>query len=148
MSDAWWAKPFRMVQTNLRMQDILVDKAHVAQRVKDFGADVLLYNVGGIYACYPTDLEFQARNPFLGETDALAEMIAAARAAGLRFAGRFDPSKSTRKAYEAHPDWFVHNRAGSQRDGAHFRIVGYQEHPERAVEDRHLPQPDRLPIRS
>lgn len=110
-SDLWWQRPYRMVQTNLRQPDALYDQRELAKEAKEFGADVLLYNIGGIYAFYPTKLELQAVNPYM-KGDALGDAIAAAHAEGLSLVGRFDISKATRIAYEAHPDWFVHNAAG------------------------------------
>ncbi len=107
----WWQLPYRMVQTNLRMTDALMDPRAVARQAREFGATVLLFNIGGIFAFYPTALPLHARNPML-KGDLLGEMLEAAHAEGLRLVGRFDLSKSTRPAYEAHPDWFVHNRQG------------------------------------
>src|SRR5690606_31937770 len=43
----WWKRPYRMVQTNLRQLDALYDQKALAREVKAFGADVLLYNIGG-----------------------------------------------------------------------------------------------------
>ncbi len=107
----WWKRPYRMVQTNLRQPDALYDQRKLAQQIKAFGADVLLYNIGGIFAFYPTKLELQAVNPYM-QGDALGDAVAAAHAEGLALVGRFDMSKATRIAYEAHPDWFVHNPKG------------------------------------
>jgi hypothetical protein len=107
----WWKRPYRMVQTNLRQPDALYDQKKLAREIREFGADVLLYNIGGIYAFYPTKLELQAVNPYM-KGDALGDAIEAAHAEGLALVGRFDMSKATRIAYEAHPDWFVHNIKG------------------------------------
>lgn len=107
----WWQRPYRMVQTNLRQPDALYDQKKLAREVKDFGADVLLYNIGGIYAFYPTKLALQAVNPLM-KGDALGDAIEAAHAEGIALVGRFDMSKATRLGYEAHPDWFVHNAKG------------------------------------
>jgi hypothetical protein len=107
----WWQRPYRMIQTNLRQPDALVDQKMLARQVKDFGADVLLYNIGGIFAFYPTKLELHAVNPYM-KGDALGDAIEAAHSEGLALVGRFDMSKATRIAYEAHPDWFVHNAKG------------------------------------
>jgi Hypothetical glycosyl hydrolase 6 len=109
--DVWWKRPYRMVQTNLRQPDALLDPVRLAKQTRDFGADVLLFNIGGIFAFYPTELKLQARNPYL-KSDVLGEIIEACHAEGLSIVGRFDMSKATRIAYEAHPDWFLHNRAG------------------------------------
>jgi hypothetical protein len=107
----WWQRPYRIVQTNLRMTDALMDPREVARQAREFGATVLLFNVGGIFAFYPTALPLHARNPML-TGDLLGEMLEAAHSQGLKLIGRFDLSKSTRPAYEAHPEWFVHNRRG------------------------------------
>lgn len=107
----WWQRPYRMVQTNLRQPDALYDQRKLAREVKAFGADVLLYNVGGIYAFYPTKLALQAVNPLM-KGDALGDAIEAAHAEGIALVGRFDMSKATRLGYEAHPEWFVHNAKG------------------------------------
>ncbi|GLQ10640.1 hypothetical protein GCM10007913_25720 [Devosia yakushimensis] len=100
-----------MVQTNLRQTDALYDQKALAKEVKDFGADVLLYNIGGIYAFYPTKLALQAINPHM-KGDALGDAIEAAHSEGIALVGRYDMSKATRLGYEAHPEWFVHNAKG------------------------------------
>lgn len=107
----WWQRPYRMIQTNLRQPDALVDQKLLARQVREFGADVLLYNIGGIYAFYPTKLPLHAVNPYM-KGDALGDAIEAAHSEGLSLVGRYDMSKATRLAYEAHPEWFVHNEKG------------------------------------
>ncbi len=55
----------RMIQTNLREIDADLDlDTYVASR-KDFAADVVLFNTGGIIANYPTELECHFPNPAL-----------------------------------------------------------------------------------
>lgn len=112
---AWWEEPYRIVQTNLRLIDASLDPGALARRVRAFGASVITFNVGGIYAFYPTELPLHARNPHLAG-DLTGEMLAAAHGEGLRMIGRFDLSKGTRVAYEAHPEWFVHNAAGEPQE--------------------------------
>lgn len=107
----WWKRPYRMVQTNLRQTDAHYDQKALAREVKAFGADVLLYNIGGIYAFYPTTLDLHAINPHM-KGDALGGAIEAAHSEGIALVGRYDMSKATRLGYEAHPDWFVHNARG------------------------------------
>ncbi len=63
--DKWWLEAKRMVQTNLREIDATMDIEKYVQEVKDFGANVVLFNVGGIVANYPTDLENHWRNTFM-----------------------------------------------------------------------------------
>lgn len=108
----WWRRPQRIVQTNLRLTDASLDPDRLAAQAKDFGATALLFNVGGIYAWYPTELDLQARNPFLTR-DLVGDMIEACKRAGIRFMGRYDLSKGTERAYRAHPDWFCRRQDGS-----------------------------------
>ena len=114
-STAWWEQPYRIVQTNLRLTDATLDPVSLAKQVRAFGATALTFNVGGIFAFYPTELPLQARNPRLAG-DLTGEMLEAARAEGLKMLGRYDLSKGTRIAYEAHPDWFVHNVEGEPQE--------------------------------
>ncbi len=112
---AWWEEPYRIVQTNLRLTDADLDPLALAGQVRDFGATAVTFNVGGIFAFYPTELPLQARNPLLTR-DLTGDMLKAAHDAGLRMIGRFDLSKGTRLAYEAHPEWFVHNARGEPQE--------------------------------
>jgi hypothetical protein len=111
----WWEKPYRIVQTNLRLTDASLDPEALARQVREFGATTITFNVGGIFAFYPTELPLQARNPLL-TGDRTGEMLAAAHRQGLTMVGRYDLSKGTRIAYEAHPDWFVHNKDGKPQE--------------------------------
>ncbi|CAN7654195.1 beta-galactosidase trimerization domain-containing protein [Phenylobacterium sp. LjRoot219] len=111
----WWEKPYRIVQTNLRLTDASLDPDALARQVREFGATTVTFNVGGIFAFYPTELPLQARNPFLTR-DLAGDMLAAAHREGLTMVGRYDLSKGTRIAYEAHPDWFVHNKDGEPQE--------------------------------
>ena len=114
-AEAWWHKPYRIVQTNLRLTDAGLDPDALARQVRDFGATAITFNVGGIYAWYPTELPLHARNPRLTR-DLTGDMLAAAHRAGLKMVGRYDLSKGTRIAYEAHPEWFVHNKDGEPQE--------------------------------
>lgn len=111
----WWEQPYRIVQTNLRLIDGTLDPAALARQARDFGASAITFNVGGIYAFYPTELPLHARNPYI-TGDLTGEMLEAAHREGLRMVGRFDLSKGTKLAYDAHPEWFVHNKAGEPQE--------------------------------
>lgn len=111
----WWEQPYRILQTNLRLIDADLDPRALAREAREFGATAITFNVGGIFAFYPSDLSLHARNPYLSK-DLTGEMLAAAHAEGLRMIGRFDLSKGTAIAYEAHPEWFVHNAEGEPQE--------------------------------
>jgi hypothetical protein len=53
----WWLTPCRMIQTNLREIDAGMDVAAYVASLKAAGANVVLFNVGGIVANYPTELD-------------------------------------------------------------------------------------------
>jgi hypothetical protein len=113
----WWTQEYRIVQTNLREIDALEKPREIARALKDFGANVVVSNIGGIVAFYPTKLELQYKNPYL-QGDFAKEMIEAAHAEGLAYIGRFDLSKTMKPAYEAHPEWFMRDRSGAPREYA------------------------------
>ena len=63
--DAWWlAKPMRMIQTNLREIDATLDIDTYVRQIKSCKANVVLFNVGGIVANYPTELPYQFLHSF------------------------------------------------------------------------------------
>ncbi len=110
----WWQeRPMRMVQTNLREIDLPLDPEQYAQTIDDFGANVALFNLGGIVANYPTMLDFHFRNPRNPATDLVADpaddlvgaVIEQLHRRGIRFIGRFDFSKLNESIAALHPDW-------------------------------------------
>ncbi|TCO32848.1 beta-galactosidase-like protein [Kribbella steppae] len=104
----WWHEPFRMFQTNLREIDAGLDVEKVLDYLVEFGADTWLLSVGGILSNYPTDLDFQTRNPYLAERpsgDLVGDAVKAAGRRGIRVMGRMDFSKIDHRRAEAHPDW-------------------------------------------
>lgn len=103
--DQWWENPYRLIQTNLREIDVTLDAKDLIKKVIDFHANVLLINVGGIVAFYPTMLEFHHRNDFL-KNDMVKDIIEEAHLHNIKVVGRFDFSKAHREVYEAHPEWF------------------------------------------
>jgi hypothetical protein len=110
----WWKeRPMRMVQTNLREIDLPLDPEQYARGLADFGADVALFNLGGIVANYPTQLDYHFRNPRLDlssdlmavSADPMADVIEQLHRRGIRFIGRFDFSKVNESIAALHPEW-------------------------------------------
>lgn len=59
MNHEWWKKPLRVIQTNLQVLDTpKMEPEKIAAEMEDLGANVLVVNVGGIYAWYPTEVPF------------------------------------------------------------------------------------------
>jgi hypothetical protein len=107
----WWLTPQRMLQTNLREIDADMDVDAYVREVKDFGANVALFNVGGIVANYPTELEFHYRNPFM-KGDLVGEVVPKLHAEGIRVMGRFDFSKINERFAAQHPEWLYVSEKG------------------------------------
>ena len=102
----WWeVTPWRQVQTNLREIDMLdIDAARYVAELRKFETTVVMINVGGILASYPTRLPDHFQSPYL-RGDSLKKIIEACHAAGIRVVARTDFSKIRRPVYEAHPGW-------------------------------------------
>jgi len=49
----WWLTPHRLLQTNLREIDATMDTDQYVREVREFGANIVLFNVGGIVASFP-----------------------------------------------------------------------------------------------
>lgn len=104
-------KPLRLIQTNLRQIDIVRDPRQIVREVKDFGANAILFSVGGIVSFYPSELEFQTVVPGLS-VDFVGEARAEARALDLKFFARLDLSKCHKHVYDSHPEWFFQKADG------------------------------------
>jgi len=101
----WWLKkPMRLVQTNLREIDATLNVDTYMQRIGEFKADVVMINVGGIVANYPTELAGQYLNPRL-KGDLVGALIERLHAKGIRVIGRFDFSKINEAIAAEHPEW-------------------------------------------
>ncbi len=107
----WWNTPHRLLQTNLREIDATMDTDQYVREVQDFGANVVLFNVGGIVANYPTQLEYHWRNTHM-QGDLLGTVLPKLHAAGIKMIGRFDFSKLNEKYAMHHPQWLYVNEKG------------------------------------
>ncbi|WP_010269059.1 alpha-amylase family protein [Paenibacillus senegalensis] len=103
---SFWSTRFRLLQPNLRLPDAKgLDVAGMVREAKEYGANAILVNGGGIVAWYPTSHPFQQMNPQMSG-DFLGEAIAAAHDQGLKVLVRMDISKSFPHVLQQHPDWF------------------------------------------
>jgi hypothetical protein len=107
----WWRHPQRLLQTNLRDIDATMDVEKYLREVRESGASVVLFNVGGIVANYPTDLPFHYRNPNM-KGDLTGTVLKRLRADRIRMIGRFDFSKLNETIAARHPDWLYVSEKG------------------------------------
>lgn len=112
---SWWQRPMRVIQTNLQVMDTpRMDTEKIASEIEAMGANVLVMNVGGIYAWYPTQVPCHTVNPCLPQnSDLLRDMIAACHRRGIRFVARYDFSKASDNVYQRRPQWFSRNPDGT-----------------------------------
>ncbi len=113
----WWQKPLRVIQTNLQIADTpQMRPEKIAHEIEELGANVLVMNVGGIYAWYQSKVPFHHVNEYLPkETDLLADLIAACHGRNIRVVARFDFSKTDDAVFQQRPWWFVKDAQGKPR---------------------------------
>ena len=109
--EGWWMTPHRLLQTNLREIDATMDIDQYVREVKDFGANIVLFNVGGIVANYPTELEYHWRNTFM-DGDLVGEALEKLHANGIQMIGRFDFSKVNEEYAFNNPEWLYVSESG------------------------------------
>jgi len=111
---AWWSKNnLRLVQNNLREIDANLNVDALIGQLKEFGANVLMMNAGGIVAFYPTKLEYHYRAANQ-QKDLLREAIDKAHANGMKVIVRFDFSKAHESIFAKKPEWFYRTKEGKE----------------------------------
>ncbi len=96
--------PMRFIQTNLRETDAAMNVDTYVQSLVDASANVVLFNVGGIRAFYPTQVPFHYKSPYM-KGDLVDEVIRKFHKKGIRFVARFDFSKVHESVAAQNPDW-------------------------------------------
>ena len=109
---SWWNRaPYRLVQTNLRETDAAMDTDAYVQSIVDASANIVLLNVGGIVANYPTKLPYQYRNPYM-KGDLVGTLVKKLHDKGIRVIGRFDFSKLNASLAGQKPEWLYVSAEG------------------------------------
>lgn len=112
-SQPTWPKLARFIQVNLGLDDLdAIDAPALMGRLKALGANGVVFNTGGIYAWYPSQVLGHTIHPGLGNRNAVAEAAKSARDAGLTIIGRFDFSLIEEPLANENPDWIARSRNG------------------------------------
>jgi hypothetical protein len=134
----WWMRePIRWLQTNLRETDAGLNPREFVAQVADFDANVLLMQMGGISAFYPSQVRLHYVSPFIPQgQDTFGEVLQEAHARGIRVIGRFDLSKARKDAFDAHPEWFFKKANGEPAvyNGLYQACINGGWYREKAVE--------------
>ncbi|TSB47756.1 family 10 glycosylhydrolase [Alkalicoccobacillus porphyridii] len=126
----WWERNnLRLIQTNLREVDAALNVDQLISDLKEFSANTLMMNAGGIFAFYPTKLRYQYQTPYLKQ-DVLKEVIDKTHQAGMKFIARFDFSKAHESIFKEKPEWFYRTKDGHEVNYngiVHTCINGYYQ---------------------
>ncbi|MEJ7769755.1 MAG: alpha-amylase family protein, partial [Chitinophagaceae bacterium] len=115
----WWNRtPIRLIQTNLREIDAQMNVDDFVKSIEDASANVVLVNVGGIVANYPTKLPYHYLNPFM-KGDLVKDLLTRLHKKGIKVIGRFDISKLNESLALKKPEWLY---VGT--DGKHVNFNG------------------------
>ncbi len=108
----WWEEPMRVMQYNLQVADTPgMDAQKIARETEELACNVVVMNVGGIYAWYPSKVKYHHINEFLPkERDLLAELIEAFHKRNIKFVARFDFSITDDTTYLEKPWWFARHK--------------------------------------
>ncbi len=109
----WWNRtPIRLIQTNLPEIEGSMDIDTYVKSVMEASANTVLFNTGGIVANYQTKLPYQWKNPYIGKTDLVAELIKALHREKIRYIARFDFSKLDSSIAKLKPEWLYKGTNG------------------------------------
>ncbi len=111
----WWLQePVRLLQTNLPLHMVPdYGPEQLLNQVVASGANTWLFNVGGIYAYYPTELKYHAVNPFMNpKRDFVGELFRLAKEKNIRVIGRFDFSRFHEDIAKENPAWCFRRSSG------------------------------------
>lgn len=113
MSDTlWWKEPMRVIQFNLQVKDTPgMDPAKIAGETKEMAANVVVMNVGGIYAWYESKVKYHHINEYLPKNrDLLKDLIEEFHKRNIKFVARFDFSITDDTTYQEKPQWFARHK--------------------------------------
>ena len=110
--ETWWNRePYRLVQTNLPEIEALMDVDAYVQSMVDANVNIVLINVGGIVANYPTKLPYHFKNTYM-KGDLTGDLVKGLHAKGIRVIARFDFSKINETLAAKKPEWLYVSAAG------------------------------------
>lgn len=108
----WWDGPMRVMQYNLQVADTPgMNPEKIARKTEELACNVVVMNVGGIYAWYPSKVKYHHINEFLPkDRDLLADLIKEFHKRNIKFVARFDFSITDDTTYLKKPQWFARKR--------------------------------------
>lgn len=104
--DSTWYNhtPLRFIQTNLNEMDAGMNVDLFIKTLVDMSTSMVLFNVGGIRAMYPTKLPFHYMSPYL-KGDLVGEVVQKCHENNIKVIARFDISKVNESIAAQKPQW-------------------------------------------
>jgi hypothetical protein len=111
----WWQKPMRIIQYNLQVKDApLMNGEKIARQTEEMGGNVIVVNVGGVSAWYPSKTPYHHVNEYMGGRDITREIIDACHARDIKVIARFGFLMGADESiYHQKPQWFMRKPDGS-----------------------------------
>ena len=137
MENNWWLKNnIRLIQTNFRLRDARKNIDELVSFYEAMGANAVLLNTGGIYAFYPTKLDFETINPFLDNRDFIGKLVDKCHKKGIKVISRFDFSKIDGEVFKNHPEWgYVDGNGGNiTYNGLYSTCINSEYQKEKSLE--------------
>lgn len=127
----WLNNGMRVMQYNLQVRDTQgMDPEKIALQTEESASNVVVINVGGIYAWYASKVKYHHINEYLPkDRDLLKELIDAFHKRNIKFIARFDFSLADDSVYLEHPEWFCRDKdlkpmiAGASRMGGWNQLL-------------------------
>ena len=105
--------PTRIGWMILRDLDVMLDPKAVVESAVKANINCIMLTAGGSIAFYPSTVPFHVHSPSLSGKDFFGDLAAAARQNHIRMGARFDFSRQSKAALDAHPEWFFRHADGS-----------------------------------
>jgi hypothetical protein len=105
--------PTRIGWMILRDLDLMSDPKAVVESAVKANINCIVLTAGGSIAFYPSTVPFHVHSPSLSGKDFYGDVAAAAKMNHIRMGARFDFSRQSKAALEAHPEWFFRHADGS-----------------------------------
>jgi hypothetical protein len=114
ITDFWYQKPMRILQTVLRQPDAAdynVDS--LVKYMNTTHTNTLVVNGGGVVDFFQNSLPMANVNPYMGKRDLLAEIVDGCHRANIKVIARVDFRGVDKERYDLHPDWFAKDEKGN-----------------------------------
>ncbi len=122
--DFWWKRNnLRVIQTNLPDYEAATLNADsLVADLKEYSANTLIINVGGIMAFYPTKLDFHYKNPH-AKPNVMRDVVKKCHENNIKVIVRVDFSRIHESIYKANPDWCYISPKGERMINTDMYVV-------------------------